>query len=100
MSSSQNSSSSSELRVPSEFRLFSDVGCRVDIVLGTGKMSVRECLQLSKHSVIRLTQTAGSDLQVVVNGIPIAQGEVVIIDDSTAIRITEILPPVTTEVRV
>jgi flagellar motor switch protein FliN len=92
MSSSPNSSSSFDLAAP-QFRIFHDVLCDIDIVLGSGTMSVRECLALKKHSVIRLQQTAGSDLQVVVNGIGIAQGEVVIIDDSVAIRITEILPP-------
>jgi flagellar motor switch/type III secretory pathway protein FliN len=54
---------------------------------------VRDCLALTAGSVIRLLQTAGSDLQVHVNGIPIAQAEVVIMDDTTSVRVTEILPP-------
>ena len=91
MSSSPNSSSSSD---PSpQFRAFHDVLCRVDVVLGTGSISVRECLQLKKHSVIRLAQSAGADMQVLVNGVPVAHGEVVIVDDSTSIRITEIAQP-------
>jgi flagellar motor switch protein FliN/FliY len=43
--------------------------------------------------VIRLSQPAGSDLQIFVNGIAIARGEVVIVDDTTSIRLTEILSP-------
>jgi flagellar motor switch protein FliN/FliY len=70
-----------------------DVVCQVDVVLGTGTVSVRDCLALTEGSVIRLLQAAGSDLQVRVNGIPIAQGEVVIMDDTTSVRLTEILPP-------
>jgi flagellar motor switch protein FliN len=92
MSSSPNSSSSSDVLSP-EFRPFHDVVCDIDIVLGTGSMTVRECLNLKRHSVIRLTQLAGADLQVLVNGVTIANGEVVIVEDSTAIRITEITPP-------
>ena len=96
MSSLPNSSSSSEL--PSAaFRAFHDVVCDIDIVLGTGSMTVRECLHLRKHSIIRLSQMAGADLQVFANGIQIANGEVVILDDSTAIRITEITPPSSVE---
>jgi flagellar motor switch protein FliN/FliY len=83
---------SSSERSP-EFRPFHDVLSQIDIVLGTGTITVRECLQLERHSVVRLTQSAGADLHVMANGIRVAHGEVVIIDDSTAIRITEILPP-------
>ena len=97
MSSLPNSSSSSEPGPP-ELRPFHDVICDIDIVLGTGAMSVRECLHLKRHSVIRLSQAAGADLQVLVNGVPVAQGEVVIVEDSTAIRVTEILPPSSGEV--
>jgi flagellar motor switch/type III secretory pathway protein FliN len=60
-------------------------------------MSVRECLRLRRNSIIRLAQSAGGDMHVVVNGIVMAAGEVVIIDDSTAIRITDILPPPSSE---
>lgn len=95
MSSSQNSLSSSDLA--SQYPGLHDVICRVEVVLGTGKMTVRECLRLQRMSVIRLKQSADEDLQVVVNGVPIASGEVVIVDDSTSIRVTEILPPPSAE---
>lgn len=92
MSSSPSSSSSSDL-APAAIRPLQEVRCDVQIVLGTGSMTVRECLQLQRHSVLRLRQAAGSDLQVTVNGVAVALGEVVIVDDSTAIRITEIVSP-------
>jgi flagellar motor switch protein FliN len=97
MSSLQNSSSSSEINAP-EFRPLHSVECDIDIVLGTGTMTVRECLHLKRHAIIRLAQVAGADLHVLVNGIEIARGEVVIVDDATAIRITEIVPPPASEV--
>jgi flagellar motor switch protein FliN/FliY len=80
-----------------EYRPYHDVLCGVDIVLGTGSMTVRECLHLQRHAIIRLTQTAGEDLRVVVNGVVIASGEVVIMDDNTALRITAIEPPPSAE---
>ena len=99
MSSSQNLSSSSEPQAPEGLAALYDVICSVDVVLGTAAMSVRECLNLRRHSIIRLNQSAGGDMQVVVNGIAIASGEVVIIDNSTAVRVTDILPPPSSEVR-
>jgi flagellar motor switch protein FliN len=74
-----------------------DVVCHVDVLLGTATVSVRECLRWTRNSVIRLRQDAGTDMQVAVNGVLVAVGEVVIIDDSTAVRVTEILPPPSSE---
>jgi flagellar motor switch protein FliN/FliY len=74
-----------------------DVVCHVDVLLGTATVSVRECLRWTRNSVIRLRQDAGTDMQVAINGVPVAVGEVVIIDDSTAVRVTEILPPPSSE---
>jgi flagellar motor switch protein FliN/FliY len=76
-----------------QFTTLSDVTCEVAVVLGTGRMSVRECLYLTPKTVIPLEQLAGSDLHVRVNGVLIAHGEVAIVDDSTNIRLTSIVPP-------
>ena len=75
-----------------------DVICSVEVILGTASMSVRDCLNLQHRSVVRLSEPAGADMRVVVNGIPIASGEVVIVEDGTAIRVTEILAPPSAEV--
>ncbi len=97
MSSSQTSSSSTEpVTVPAGML---DVVCRVDVVLGTGSITVGDCLKLRRQSVIRLAQSAGSDLEVRVHGVPAAEGEVVIVDDSTAIRVTAIARPAGEEVQ-
>jgi flagellar motor switch protein FliN/FliY len=53
---------------------------------------VRRLLTLERNSVLRLTQAAGDELQVLVNGVLLAKAEVVIIEDATSVRITEILP--------
>jgi flagellar motor switch protein FliN len=98
MSSSQNLSSSSEAPTAAGLAPLYDVMCNVDVVLGTASMSVRECLNMKRHTVIRLNQSAGGDMQVVVKGVAVANGEVVIIDNSTAVRITDILPPPSSEV--
>lgn len=98
MSSSLTLSSSSDPTpvapaLPQPYAGMLDVVCRVDVVLGTGSITVRDCLKLQRMSVIRLRQSAGSDLEVRIHGVPVATGEVVIIDESTAIRVTAIIPP-------
>jgi flagellar motor switch protein FliN len=90
-SSSPNSLSSFERQRLLIGQTLQAVVCGVDVVLGSASMSVRECLQLRRNSILKLTESAGADMQVLVNGVPIARGEIVIVEDSTAIRLTDIL---------
>ena len=91
MSSSPISSSSTDAAM--QYRGMLDVRCTVEVIVGTGSITVRDCLALQRNSVIRLQQVAGADLEVTVEGIPTAAGEIVIDDDTTSLRISEILPP-------
>src|SRR5712671_2360480 len=92
MSSSPTSSSSTDAGAP-PYAALHDVTCRVEVIVGTGSITVRDCLKLQRDSIIRLTQAAGSDLQVIVQGVPTATGEIVIDDDTTSVRISTVLPP-------
>jgi flagellar motor switch protein FliN len=85
-----SSSSSPAPDTPHPFTAVADLICNLTVILGTGAVTVRRCLALQRNSVLRLEQSAGEDLQVKVNGVTIARGEVVIVEDSTAIRVTEI----------
>lgn len=93
MSSSPTSSSSSEAAADLPFAPMLDVQCHVDFVIGTTRMTVRDCLTLAKHSVVRLAQTAGADFDLRVHGVPVAQGEVAVVDDNATVRITKIVVP-------
>lgn len=81
------------------FLLFRDVVCPVEVVLGTGSLSLRRCLGLERGSVVRLQQSAGEDLVVSVRGVSIAQAEVVIIDETIAVRVTHLAGPIGRERR-
>jgi flagellar motor switch protein FliN/FliY len=48
-------------------------------------------LSLTPGAVIDLDRTAGAPVDVLVNGTPIARGEVVVIDEQFGIRVSEIL---------
>ena len=93
MSSSPTSSSSSEAAADLPFAPMLDVQCHVDFVIGTTRTTVGECLALGKHSVVRLSQTAGSDFDLRVHGVSVAQGEVAVVDDNATVRITKITVP-------
>lgn len=74
-----------------------DVECGVDFIVGTGRLKVRDCLRLERQSIVRLDQSGGADLELRVHGVPVAVGEVVIMDDVTALRLTRILAPAGSE---
>ena len=93
MSSSPiSSSSSSPAQEETPFDSLGALSCPVTVILGTGVISVRQCLALEPHSILRLAESAGDDLRVLVNRIAIARGEVAISDTATTIRVTELAP--------
>jgi flagellar motor switch protein FliN/FliY len=94
MSSSPTSSSSSAPppKADAPFAALADLTCPVDVVLGHGSLSVGACLNLRPRSVVRLNASAGEDLHVVVGGVPVMRGEVVLVDQSAALRVTEFTP--------
>jgi flagellar motor switch protein FliN len=74
-----------------QIQLLTDVSLQVSFELGRTKKTVREILQLQKGSVIGLNKLAGEYVDVLVNKHSIAVGEVVVMDDKFAIRITDVI---------
>ena len=68
-----------------------EVELGVTVELGRARMSVRHVLSLVPGAVIELDRTAGSPVDVLVNGTLIARGEVVVVDEEFGIRVTEIV---------
>ena len=93
MSSLPTSSSSTSEAADDVLAPMLDVRCPVDVILGSGVLTMRDCLKLEWHSIVPLKQSAGSDLQVTVHGVTIASGEIVIVDESTALRVSRMAPP-------
>jgi flagellar motor switch/type III secretory pathway protein FliN len=94
MSSSQTSSSSSDAGAgkPALAELW-DLECPVDVMLGHGSITVGGCLGLAPQSVVSLRTPAGTNQQIAVNGVPLALGEVLVVEGRVAIRVTQILEP-------
>ena len=71
--------------------LLADVEMGVTAELGRTRMTVKELLALTPGSVVELDRTAGSPVDVLVNGTLVARGEVVVIDEEFGVRISEII---------
>ncbi|MDH4278827.1 MAG: flagellar motor switch protein FliN, partial [Acidimicrobiia bacterium] len=70
-----------------------DVQLQVTVELGRTSMIVSDVLALEIGSVIELDRSAGAPIDVRVNGTLLARGEVVVVDDEYAIRLTEMIDP-------
>jgi len=73
--------------------LLLDVPLQVRVELGKCKKNIKDILELNLGSIVTLDRLAGEPVDVVVNGKVIAKGEVIVIEDSYGIRITEISSP-------
>lgn len=76
---------------PRNLDLIMDVPLEFSVVLGRAKKTIKEVLALGNGSVVELTKLADEPLEIYVNGKLIAHGEVVVINESFGIRITNIL---------
>jgi len=61
------------------------------VEVGRTRMTVGETLELRQGSIITLNRMAGEPVDLLVNGTPIARGEVVVIDEQFGLRVTEVL---------
>lgn len=71
--------------------LIKDVPLEVTVELGRTHKSIQEILDFTPGTIIELNKIAGEPIDVLVNGKYVARGEVVVIEESFGIRITEIL---------
>jgi flagellar motor switch protein FliN len=70
-----------------------DVPVTVSMEVGNTKISIRNLLQLNQGSVIELDRLAGEPMDVLVNKVLIARGEVVVVNDKFGLRLTDIISP-------
>jgi flagellar motor switch protein FliN len=73
--------------------LLRNVEMEVTAELGSTRMTVRELLSLTPGHIVELNRSAGSPVDLLVNGTLIARGEVVVVDEEFGIRISEIVNP-------
>ncbi len=74
-----------------DLRRLSAVPVDLSVEIGRTRMTVGEALELREGSVITLNRMADEPVDVLVNGTPIARGEVVVIDEQFGLRLTHVL---------
>ncbi len=72
-------------------RRIQDVEMALTVEIGRTRMSIREALSLEPGAVVELDRSAGAPVDVLLNGRRIALGEVVVVDQDYAVRISRIL---------
>ena len=78
-------------KLPIEF--LNDVPMRLTVELGMGQLTIRELMQLGHGAVFELDKLAGEPLEVKVNNRLISRGEVVVVNERYAIRLTDVINP-------
>ena len=76
---------------PENIGLIMDVPLEVTVELGRTKKSIKEILDFAPGTIVELNKIAGEPVDVLVNGKYVAKGEVVVIEESFGIKITEII---------
>ena len=71
--------------------LIMDVPLEVTVELGRTQKSIHDILEFAPGTIIELEKIAGEPIDVLVNGKFVAKGEVVVIEESFGVRITEII---------
>ena len=73
--------------------LVMDVNLEVSVELGRTHKLIREILEFGQGTIIELDKLAGEPVDILVNDKIIAKGEVVVIEESFAVRVTDIIHP-------
>ena len=76
---------------PENINLIMDVPLEVTVELGRTSKSISDILDFGPGKIIELNRIAGEPIDVLVNGKYVAKGEVVVIEESFGVRITEII---------
>jgi len=74
--------------------LVRDIPLEISAVLGQTAMSLRDVVALQSGSVLELDKLTSDPVDLYVNDILIARGEVVVVDDKFAVKISELNPAI------
>jgi len=77
------------MKVIEEIGHFSDIPLDLLVELDRKVMAVRDIIALDKGHVIKMKRSAGENLDLIVGGALLAFGEIVIIESSMGVRITD-----------
>ncbi len=71
-----------------------EVPVNISLRVGTTEMSIRDLVKLVEGSVIALDKESTEPMDLLVNGVLIAHGEIVVVDEKFGVRLTDVISPV------
>ena len=74
-----------------DMALLSDIELEITVEIGRKELTIEDILKLKSGTVIELDKQLGEPVEVFANGTLIAEGEVVVVDERFAVRITKLL---------
>ncbi|MDD4527221.1 MAG: flagellar motor switch protein FliN [Candidatus Margulisbacteria bacterium] len=74
-----------------DISIITEIPLELSVELGRTKKSIKDILNFGIGTVVELEKIAGEHVDLLANGKLLAKGEVVVVDDNFAIRITEII---------
>jgi flagellar motor switch protein FliN/FliY len=74
-----------------DLRRLHDVPVELAVEIGRTRMTIAQTLELRPGSVVSLNRLAGEPVDLLINGKPIARGEVVVIDEEFGLRVTDVV---------
>lgn len=86
-------SASSDEKEPANIELLMDVDLPVSIELGRTKMKISDILALDPGAIVELDKLVGEPVDLLVNQKCVARGEVVVVEESFGLRITQLVSP-------
>lgn len=73
--------------------LLAKIRVSMTVEVGSTQITLQDLLRLNEGSVVELDRMAGDPLDILVNGTPIAKGEVVVVGEKFGIRFGDIVDP-------
>jgi len=74
-----------------EIAHLADVPIDVEVELDRKVMSIAQILRLEEDTVIRMSRSAGDNIDILIGGTLVGYGEIVIIEDAVGVRITDFI---------
>ncbi len=72
-----------------EISFLADVPLRIEVELDRKVMTLAQILELDAGSVVRMTRSAGENIDILVGGTLVGSGEIVIIEETVGVRMTD-----------
>jgi len=73
-----------------ELAPFYDVPVKIAVEVGRLQLRVRDLVKLAADSVVELKRPAGEPFDVSINGLSVARGEVIVVENLAGVRLVEV----------